>query len=215
MEAPRGASGRMWRMRPLGGRGSDYASLVSAGGGNLSEPVARRLSADDNEELSRYSTTVGDNTEQTGGRERSLLGQEYAQLQLAIPPAMRLATPYIARGLGALLGAGAGVVLKQEGESERPSPETSPVSLPITPRPDLPPVAGGRGGQYVKGIVGPPNSAIQGGRPGRIFITDDNGKVVLDVTKDRVKPVGSGGKTFDRKRDPTPQELDLLDRMKR
>jgi len=80
----------------------------------------------------------------------------------------------------------------------------------ITPRPDVSPQGGGRGGEDVKNLTGPPNSAIPG-FGGRIYITNDRGQVVLDVTQDRAKVVvpGSG---YRGKRSPTPTELDLLNK---
>lgn len=53
----------------------------------------------------------------------------------------------------------------------------------ITLRPDLPPLSGGRSGQKVPGLTGRPNSAIPGAANDRIFITDDNGNVVVDVLR--------------------------------
>jgi len=81
----------------------------------------------------------------------------------------------------------------------------------ITPRPDYPPQSGGRDGSKVKDIVGPPNSAIPSASGDRIYITDDKGRVVWDVTGDRTKEVVPG-RGFGRKREPTDQELDLLDK---
>jgi hypothetical protein len=82
----------------------------------------------------------------------------------------------------------------------------------IIPRPDYPPQSGGRAGSKVKDIVGPPNSAIPGASGDRIYITDDKGRVVWDVTCDRTKEVVPG-RGFGEKRHPTDQELDLLDKM--
>src|SRR5690348_6955552 len=61
----------------------------------------------------------------------------------------------------------------------------------ITPRPDLPALSGGRSGGDVKDLTGPPNSAISG-QGDRIYITDENGNVVVDVTPDRAKNVVPG-----------------------
>ncbi|MBX3017158.1 MAG: hypothetical protein KF767_04665 [Bdellovibrionaceae bacterium] len=78
-------------------------------------------------------------------------------------------------------------------------------------RPDIK-VAGGRSGGNVKNFQGPPNSVVQGSG-GRIYITDGSGRIVLDITGGRVKPVTpSGG--FGPKRPPTREELDLLKCMK-
>jgi hypothetical protein len=65
----------------------------------------------------------------------------------------------------------------------------------------------------VPGLTGPPNSALPGA-PGRIYITDGNGNVVVDVTEERAKDI-TPGRGAGPKRDPTPQELDLLEKMRR
>ena len=70
---------------------------------------------------------------------------------------------------------------------------------------------GGRGGQNVKNLVGPPNSVVRGGGE-RAFVTNDKGQVVLDITRDRVKPV-TPGEGFGPKRPPSPDELQLLERV--
>jgi hypothetical protein len=72
-------------------------------------------------------------------------------------------------------------------------------------------LSGGRSGQLVKTLRGPPNSAVRGGA-GRVFATDRNGRVVLDITKGRVKPV-TPGRRFGDKRLPTQEELDLIKRV--
>lgn len=71
-------------------------------------------------------------------------------------------------------------------------------------------LAGGRSGELVKDLVGPPNSVVRGAS-GRVFITNNKGQVILDVTRQRVKPV-SPGQGFGQKRMPTKEELDLLTR---
>jgi len=72
-------------------------------------------------------------------------------------------------------------------------------------------LSGGRSGQNVKNLVGPPNSAVRGCGQ-RIFITNDKGEVILDMTRDRVKPV-TPGQGFGPKRPPTPDEVSLLDQL--
>jgi hypothetical protein len=72
-------------------------------------------------------------------------------------------------------------------------------------------LSGGRSGQNVKNLVGPPNSAVRGGGD-RIFITNDKGQVILDITRDRVKSV-TPGQGFGPKRPHTPDELSLLDQL--
>lgn len=67
---------------------------------------------------------------------------------------------------------------------------------------------GGRSGQLVKNLTGPPSSAVRGG-PGRVFVTNERGQVILDITESRVKPVVPG-RGFGPKRAPTIEELNLL-----
>lgn len=73
---------------------------------------------------------------------------------------------------------------------------------------------GGRYGSKVKSLVGPKNSVVRGGGE-RLFVTNDRGAVVLDITRDRVKPVtpGARGRGFGPKRKPTKEELALLDKV--
>jgi len=76
-------------------------------------------------------------------------------------------------------------------------------------RPDVSLSGAGRSGQNVKFLTGPPNSAVRSVAPGRVFVTDSHGQVILDITAERVKPVTP--KTgFGEKRPPTPEELDLI-----
>jgi RHS repeat-associated protein len=67
---------------------------------------------------------------------------------------------------------------------------------------------GGRSGQLVKTLEGPANSVLKGSN-GRIFITDDAGKVIWDITKDRAKSVLPGN-GFGPKIAPTQEQLNLL-----
>ncbi len=75
-------------------------------------------------------------------------------------------------------------------------------------RPDIV-LSGGRGGELVKSLTGPSNSVVRGG-PGRAYVTNEKGQVILDITKSRVKPV-TPGQGFGPKRAATSEELDLLD----
>ena len=77
-----------------------------------------------------------------------------------------------------------------------------------TPRADIQ-LNGGRSGSAVKNLTGPPNSAVRGSE-GRAFVTNEKGNVVLDITKDRVKPVNPG-QGFGEKRLPTDAEKKLID----
>ncbi len=52
-------------------------------------------------------------------------------------------------------------------------------------------LSGGRSGQRVKDLVGPPNSVVKGNR-GRLYITNESGQVIWDVTTNRIKPVLPG-----------------------
>jgi hypothetical protein len=74
-------------------------------------------------------------------------------------------------------------------------------------RPDVL-LSGGRSGQLVKSLVGPPSSVVRGGGA-RAFVTNEQGQVILDITAQRVKPV-IPGQGFGPKRPPTAEELDLL-----
>lgn len=68
----------------------------------------------------------------------------------------------------------------------------------------------GRTGAKVKDFVGPPNVVARGASPGRVFVTDDQGRVIFDITRDRVKPVvpGQGFIRGDgRKLAPTAEQL--------
>jgi hypothetical protein len=47
----------------------------------------------------------------------------------------------------------------------------------------------GRSGAGFKNFVGPERSVVRGASPGRIFDTDDQGRVIFDINRDRVKPV--------------------------
>ena len=69
-------------------------------------------------------------------------------------------------------------------------------------------LSGGRSGQLVKNLTGPSNSVLKGHR-GRIFITNDLGQVVWDITSNRAKPV-IPGKGFGEKVIPTKQQLKQL-----
>jgi len=77
-------------------------------------------------------------------------------------------------------------------------------------RPDVV-LSGGRSGQLVKSLVGPPSSAVRGGGA-RAFVTNEQGQVILDITAQRVKPV-IPGQGFGPKRPPTTEELGLLDKI--
>ncbi len=74
-------------------------------------------------------------------------------------------------------------------------------------RPDIV-LSGGRSGELVKNLTGPANSVLRGGGE-RAFVTDAEGKVILDVTKTRVKQV-IPGQGFGPKRAPTEEELNWL-----
>jgi len=73
-------------------------------------------------------------------------------------------------------------------------------------------LSGGRSGQNVKNLTGPPNSAVKGSA-GRVYITNDKGQVILDVTSARAKQVTPGVGFGKAERPPTPQELDIINRL--
>lgn len=63
-------------------------------------------------------------------------------------------------------------------------------------------------------LSGPPNSAIPSSTPSRIYITDDQGNVVADVTSDRVKQVVPGQSLVKGKEYDVPQSyVDLIDKV--
>jgi hypothetical protein len=64
----------------------------------------------------------------------------------------------------------------------------------------------------VPSLSGPPRSAIPSIGGDRIFITDKDGHVVLDVTRARAKLVDPG-RGFGEKRAPSREEADLMDAM--
>jgi RHS repeat-associated protein len=74
-------------------------------------------------------------------------------------------------------------------------------------------ISGGRGGGRLKSAVGPANSAVRGGAPGRVIVTDSQGRPALDITSDRVKQIVPGRGFDGPKRAPTPAELDLIQEM--
>jgi hypothetical protein len=72
--------------------------------------------------------------------------------------------------------------------------------------------AGGRSGQLVKNLTGPANSVLKGTGRYRIFITDDAGKVIWDITPNRAKSV-IHGKGFGPKKLPTQEQLNLINKL--
>jgi len=92
----------------------------------------------------------------------------------------------------------------------KPAPSAADDEVAPTIRPDVT-LSGGRSGERVKDLEGPPNSIVKGGGE-RAFETDDTGRVIKDITRDRVKPV-TPGQGFGPKRAPTPKELEALDKV--
>ena len=88
------------------------------------------------------------------------------------------------------------------------------VAAELTIRSDVQ-LFGGRSGELVKNLVGPEQSVVKGGQKGTIFITNDKGQVIIDITKDRVKYI-IPGKGFDKtignkgKINPTNEHLELI-----
>jgi hypothetical protein len=95
--------------------------------------------------------------------------------------------------------------------------------LGVRLRPDVEPLRGGRSGEDVPTLKGPPNSALRGsGTTNRVFITNQAGEVVREIDVDRVKDI-IPGKGVDYSQRPgfikgkrnilTPEEKDLITRM--
>ncbi len=95
--------------------------------------------------------------------------------------------------------------------------------LRVELRPDFPPLRGGRSGEDVPFLTGPPNSAIKGsGTTNRVFVTNSAGQVILEIDVDRVKEI-IPGKGFDYSKRPgfskekrtalTPEEKNLIEQM--
>lgn len=81
--------------------------------------------------------------------------------------------------------------------------------LKVALRPDIS-LSGGRSGEKVKFLKGPPNIALKSEAKGRVFVTNAVGQVVLDITAERVKQVKPNVGFAGEKRDLTAEELDLL-----
>ena len=60
----------------------------------------------------------------------------------------------------------------------------------------------------MKTLKGPANSIVKG-QGGRLFVTNEKGEVVLDVTKDRIKAV-EPGVGFGDKAETTEEALEIL-----
>jgi hypothetical protein len=81
-------------------------------------------------------------------------------------------------------------------------------------------LTGGRSGEFVVGLKGPPNCYVRGGDD-RVFETDAQGKVVREISLDRVKsrhenasPSGSVFATMKKSTDPlSAEDLAILRRM--
>ncbi|NJN63600.1 MAG: RHS repeat-associated core domain-containing protein [Acidobacteria bacterium] len=79
-----------------------------------------------------------------------------------------------------------------------------------TPRPDIV-VGGGRSGERVKTLTGPPNAVLRS-KGSSVFVTNEKGEVILDIRPERTKPV-TPGRGFGSKRTPTDEEMRLYRRM--
>ena len=81
-------------------------------------------------------------------------------------------------------------------------------------------LSGGRPGNEVIGLVGPPNSYVLGGGD-RVFETNAEGKVIRDITPQRYNvrsqntdPQGFVHEFMDKThRKPTPQDMEILRKM--
>jgi hypothetical protein len=76
-------------------------------------------------------------------------------------------------------------------ESGAPRLANLTAELKVELRPDISLSGAGRSGENVKFLTGPPNSAVKSIAPGRVFVTNARGQVILDITVDR----GKGGST--------------------
>ncbi|MEV8438681.1 hypothetical protein AB0425_14985 [Actinosynnema sp. NPDC051121] len=68
----------------------------------------------------------------------------------------------------------------------------------------------------MKDFVGPPNSVVRGASQGGVFVTDPNGRVIFDITRDRAKPVVPGVgfiKGDGRKLTPDTRQLAWIDQL--
>jgi hypothetical protein len=160
-------------------------------------------------------------------------GLVYLIIGVAVIAAV-LAAMFFARFLGARLLAGlvgpfirGGRGLRPGGVAggTRPPPTRPPTGRPpsnspypsaqlpgrgsVSVRRDLPPQPGGRSGNNVPNITGPANSAIRGNN-GRVYVTDVNGRVVLDITRERTWLVQVQGSRARTTRAPTPEEINLI-----
>jgi hypothetical protein len=113
------------------------------------------------------------------------------------------------------VGVDAAIVLLLRRTSGKPADDIlEPEVMKLTPavevkmRGDIS-LSGGRSGENVKFLTGPPNSAVRSTAQGRIFITNSKGQVIFDITVERVKPVRPQA-GFDDKRPPTQMELNLI-----
>jgi hypothetical protein len=99
-----------------------------------------------------------------------------------------------------------------------PKPENAPPQLvSLTPevrvalRPDISLPGAGRSGENVKFLTGPANSAVKSVAPGRVFVTNSVGQVVLDITLERVKQVRPQvGFVGEKRQSLTKEELNLI-----
>jgi hypothetical protein len=73
-------------------------------------------------------------------------------------------------------------------------------------------LSGGRSGELVKDLTGPPNSVLKGSQ-GRIYITNSEGEVIWDITIQRAKPVTPGVGFTGEKMLPTKQQLNFLNQI--
>jgi len=110
-------------------------------------------------------------------------------------------------GLAVLTTKGLNALSKTVAVTEAAGTAAAETASTVSIRTDIV-LSGGRSGQLVKTLTGPANSVIKGGQ-GRIFITDDAGKVIWDITKDRAKSV-IPGQGFGPKVAPTQEQISLL-----
>jgi RHS repeat-associated protein len=97
--------------------------------------------------------------------------------------------------------------------------DDDPISQGTRPAPTGPQIneefqaaGGGRSGQNIKNLQGPPNSVIKGS-PGRVYVTNKDGQVIQDITANRVKNVIPGKGFVGGKITPSSEQLQWIERL--
>jgi hypothetical protein len=69
-----------------------------------------------------------------------------------------------------------------------------------------------KNGNNVRHLNGLPKNSVIKGATGRAYLTDSRGKVVLDITRKRTKPIRPDGR-WGPKRAPSEQEIKWIDKL--